>query len=171
MSDTVVVPFGIDADDVNLLDGTPYELGTAGADSDVVLVPVRLEIWREAGTAYTVTHATSVPAPAETIYPKDAKTAAPIWAAPEFVVYALNTRFFADRTDREGPLFRVPMYDFINCADAAGFVVLPEGGIALRPGDLTLYIEALAAISGGTGAISGRVVFERFHLVRGVHGR
>ena len=159
----IVVPFTIDEDDVNTLDTAPVTLASISVDDKICVVPVRLEIYRKAGTAYTITRAFNAKGWSEgdVIIP-EGNIEVPIPKAPEFIVYDVNTKFYASREDRENVFFRFPMHDFVGTATANGLVAFPVAGLVLRPGNLEVKIEALAGITGGTGDLIGRIFFDEY---------
>ena len=158
----IIVPFTIDEDDVNTLDTVPVTLVTFGNGDTIVHVPTRLELWREAGTAYEMVGAFPGYKPLKDTeaYTPEGNSVEPIWSGHKLLIYESNTHLYSGRSDRGNVLFRVPLTDFVNGALATSLVVLPESGLALRPGNVTIKAESLVGLSGGTGDIRGNLYFD-----------
>jgi hypothetical protein len=157
----VVVPFEIDEDDVNTLDGTAVTLATITADDAIAYVPSRLEIWRKAGTAYTVTKTLAANSYTANTLADDEPLEEPVLRRRELIVYSTDD-LGADTRDEV--FFRIPVDYFLDRADANGLVVFPEGGLAVHTGDITLKIESLIGLVSGTGDLQGRVYFEQYQV-------
>lgn len=163
-SNSFVVSFDLTADEVNALDTTPVSLGTFGESgvTSLVRVPVRAEIWRDAGTAYAVTH---VP------FPWDSDGTAP---ADDFdTKFAIESTIFpnnelwirsADSRGERGPiLFKIPI-GILENSQKSGLVVMPESGQSYTGGTIKLTIEAGTTLASGTGGLHGRLYFDEFPL-------
>ena len=160
----IVVPFSIAAVDVNLLDTVPYEIGDFGGSAEMVKVPVRLELWRAAGTAYA-----PVGPRTDSAYPRTYAS------AQEFISGLPDDRGIREEAGsyllvrevdaRDHPsrvIFRVPIYGFLTSTLGVGVVAFPLGGDAYFGGDKVLQIAATCGLSGGTGVLSGRVYFAEY---------
>jgi len=156
----IIVPFTIEEDEVNTLDTVPVTLVAFGNGDTIVHVPVRLEMWREAGTAYTITGPFKTRVHKDTeAYTPGGHTAAPIWKRHELIVYDTNTHLYENRTDRDNVLFRVPAFLLLG-SSAHSMVVLPESGLVLRPGNTTIKMESLVGLASGEGSIRGNLYFD-----------
>lgn len=162
-SNSFVVNFDLTADEVNALDSTPIDLGTFGAAgvTSIVRVPVRAEIWRDAGTAYTITHVPLVwDSDSSSFDDFDTKFAIERTVFPENALWVRS----ADARGERGPvLFTIPTAILEN-SRKSGLVVMPEPGQSFVGGTLKLTIEAGTGIASGTGALHGRLYFEEFPL-------
>ena len=157
---TFVVRFDIDEDDVNLLDTTAVDLGEFGPSSPaLVRVPIRAEVWRDAGDAYTVTPVSgSVRSDSVTEFDNMFSEIKGLFPAMELWVSGRDSR-----GERGRILFRIPTALLENPL-ACGFVVMPEPGQSYVGGTFGLSIEAGTTISGGTGDIHGLLYFEEYAL-------
>jgi hypothetical protein len=161
-TNTFVVEFDLTADQINDLDATPITLATIGtSDAALVRVPVRAEIWRDSGTAYTVTHVPSVwDSDSSSTDDFDTKFAIERTLFPD---NALWIRAADSRGQRGKLLFNVPIAILENTLKS-GMVVMPEAGQSFVGGQLKLTIEAGTAIADGTGVLHGRLYFEEYAL-------
>ena len=173
-SNTFLVEFSLTADEVNALDTTPVDIATIGSTSDTALVrvPVRAEIWRDAGTAYVVdnvlgkfqdgelfAHLNTAPlTPSRAATSGDAADISNILPAKALWIRS------AEKHGESGPvIFSVPA-GILENAQKSGMVVMPEAGQSFVGGQLKLTIEAGTGIASGTGALHGRLYFEEYAL-------
>jgi hypothetical protein len=160
----IIVPFSVAAADVNLLDTVPVEIGAFGGSVEIVKVPVRLELWRAAGTAYA-----PVGVRTDSVYPI-AYTAADYRAGlrgDDRGVWEESGSYLLVREVDSGDrptrvIFRVPIRGFLTGTDGVGVVAFPLGGDAYFGGDKVLQIVSTSGLSGGTGVLSGRVFYAEF---------
>jgi len=155
-----IVPFDLTADQVNALDTTPVDLGSFGPSVDsLVRVPARAEVWRDAGTAYTITPVSgSIRSDTVSEFDNMFSEVKPISPAMELVVRRKDSRGAYGEA-----IFRIPT-GLLENTTLTGLVVMPEPGQSYTGGDLSLTIEALTTISGGTGSIHGLLYFDEYSL-------
>src|SRR3990170_5653866 len=131
----IVIPFTITATDVNLLDTADFTVISLQSNDRIVRVPIRLELYKAAGTAYTL---------------------APIYQnrkegySPELVDFYSGGTFLAVRDSYGQVFFKVQLEGFLDRANAGSLVALPVGGITLRPGSSEFTVHTTVPVSGGT---------------------
>jgi hypothetical protein len=160
----IIVPFSVTAANVNLLDTVPLEIGAFGGSAEIVKVPVRLELWRAAGTAYApVGVRTDSPYPLTYTSALEYHPGLPEdrgvreEAGSYLLVREVDSNDHATRV-----VFRVPIRGFLTGTAGVGVVAFPLGGDAYFGGDKVLQIVSTGGISGGTGVLSGRVFYAEF---------
>ena len=171
----IVIPFTIDEDYVNTLDTVPYTLFTSTGRSTVCVLPVRLELTRLVGTAYSLVspyHAASDGSVVNALYPFSRtgqfdphdNAVEPVWMTEDLIVYNTNEITQSGHTDRDTIFFRIPADNFLNTASETKLVAFPPAGLILRPGNITLKMECLTGISGGTGDLYGRLFLDEIEF-------
>lgn len=164
----IVIPFEITATNLNLLDTTDYTLVSLTSSGGYqCYVPRHLELWKDAGTAYTIgniqdTNAGIYPPPDSGYYNPHSNLVQPLWPSRDLIIYDLNTHEYSNRTDINNIVFRIPIGMLLPWATGRGLVVFPVGGVVLSPGDLTLKVKSLVSISSGTGSLFGRLFLDEF---------
>jgi hypothetical protein len=170
-TNTFLVEFDLTADQVNALDTTPITLATIGAsgNTSLVRVPIRAEIWRDAGTAYTVDNVVGrIPSGQEFNHLTSAPPAGVAYGDAADINNILYSKALwirsADSRGERGPIiFKVPAGILENTVKC-GIVVMPEAGQSFVGGTLKLTIESGTGIASGTGALHGRLYFEEYAL-------
>lgn len=157
---TFVIPFDLTADQVNALDTTRISLGSFGPSvASLIRVPVRAEIWRDAGTAYTVTPVSgSVRSDTVSEFDNMFSDIKGLFPARELWISGVDSR-----GERGSTMFRIPTAILEN-PGLCGMIVMPEAGQTFIGGEFGIFIEAGTTISGGTGSLHGRLYFEEFAL-------
>ena len=150
--------FTIAAADVLTLDGTAVEIASFPDNDNVVRVPVRLEIGKEAGTAYDITYNASFPL---------ARPVADIegdFGSKGFITSGIGGgAYLVVRDDYGRPFFHVPADLLLATAAVSQFVAFPNlNGVALAPGRNTFSVIANVGIATGTGDITGRLYFDEY---------
>ncbi len=171
----IVIPFTIDEDDVNTLDTVPYTLFSTSSRPTICVVPVRLELTRLAGTAYSLVspyHASSAGAVTNALYPfpdtgqfdPHVNQVEPLWMSEDLIVYNTNVVTYSGRSDRETIFFRIPADTLLNTTAETKVVAFPVSGVVLQPGSFDLKMECLTGISGGTGDLYGRLFLDEIEF-------
>lgn len=150
----IVRPFTISATDLNLTDTQEITLASFGlAPANTVRIPTRLELYWPATTAYTLG---STAANRHETLSND--------GTQEF---QSGGKWFVVRDAFYNILFRVKQEGFIDQTVAAAYrVALPVGGITLAPASSGFYLRSTSSISGGAGALTGRIYYIE-HVVTG----
>ena len=160
----IIVPFTVAEDDINLLDTASYTIADLEATA-LVRVPVRLELHRAAGTAYAIGARTE----GQVQRPFGSNTVRPPLAHPSLNWGAQRAGEFLvvrdSRVTNLEPIFYIPLDDFLLSPDEKGIVVFPNlNSRAFKPGETSYEIRSPFEISGGTGAITGRLFFDEFSV-------
>jgi hypothetical protein len=151
----IKLAFTLTADQLNAIDGTPVTLASITTVPNVVFVPRRLELRRNAGDAYAI-----APLPGRILeFDPDECLVAPVPSGNDLIV---------QRVDGNGlyrdVLFRVPVGLLLTTAQK-GLVVLPEKLNWFESGTTTMVIRSAGiGVSGGSGSVEGWLVLERVPL-------
>jgi hypothetical protein len=181
----IVFPFSLTADEVNALDGTAVTIASfSDDDSPLIRVPVRIEISKDAGTAYAVTY--NLPGqdsyddllggvdrrkveegpnnnPPFTRRSHDYVGQTIAAASGEAEGRRGAKAYLLVRDENSRILFRIPADTLLQTAAFNSVVVFPDfNGAAFRKGRNTFSIISNVAIASGTGSVAGRIFFEEY---------
>ena len=156
----VIFPFTLTAAYLNGSDTGDQALTlTWPTNSQVIRVPRRLELTRNAGTAYTLGSASPS-------FREDK-----LRQAGNYADFFSGGKFLVFRDDGEGnygtygyrAFFYVPMENFLDQASSKSVVVFPYlDGQTFKPGATSYKIHTTCSISGGTGTLSGVLYFDEY---------
>lgn len=159
----VIAPFTITATNVNLADSSPYTIHTFRADTNIIRVPVRLELQKDEGTAYTLSNISENTLDKRSIERRQdtVDTLAAGYHGGAFVVVESCTNRNETR-----PFFWVPAKGFLDQTQAEKRLALPVlSGAWFRPGqEVTFRLRVTCTIASGTGSLQGRLYYEEFPL-------
>lgn len=157
MSNDRSVTFSITAAEVNALDGTAKTLITF-LDDGVIRVPERLEIRREAGTAYTITKGDYPLTPAVGGDYPDSYTEG-FEGGNVLQIYEGTVNSSSPRV-----WFKVKVDGFLTATTKQDRVVFPNNALREYKDNVTsLLIEYRGrGIASGTGVVSGTVFFKEY---------
>lgn len=157
----VIIPFTVSATNLNLLDTVEKTLVTFPSDN-LVRVPVRLEVNKAAGTAYSLTYPGGFKPPDFEIDGADSYSDLFQGGANLLILETLRSE---DAGDQERVLFSVPLHRFLDVATSESRLVLPNPRARTFTTDaVSLKARLTCNIASGTGALNGRLYFEQYTL-------
>jgi len=161
-----MMTFTVSATNMNLADTVPYTIATiADSTSDFVKVPVRLELQKDAGTAYTITDPDNG---REGIRGRvlgekyfDPQNYASQFGGGDFLIVE-----GADDKNRAVAYFYVPLDGFLNSAAVQKRLVFANtAGMTFgRPVPTKFRLRVSRNIASGTGSLRGRLFFDEYTL-------
>jgi hypothetical protein len=157
---SAAIVFEVSAANLNLADYTDQTLHTF-PDSELVHVPVLLSLYKEAGTAYTLTGVT-----------RNTPINLPhAFHAPPFGSYSdmFGGQKMLYFLDNNGFLFfAVPAVGFLDQASAQYRTCFPytSGGV-YRAGSTKFALRAGCNLASGTGKLMGRLYYDDYAIYRG----
>lgn len=164
------VKFSVSAANLNLADTTPYVFFDPYVNTRMVRVPTRLELKRNAGTAYTV--ANVQPSQSQGVGSRDHPIKADLdsytvgfgggqWVLIEGVTDLTTGNAVTARY--ENTFFAIPIINFLDKTTEKSIVVFPFlDGRIFNPGDLKFRLRTTCNISGGTGSLDGILYFTEY---------
>lgn len=150
--------FTVASADVLTLDGTAVTIAEFPENDNVVRVPVRLEIQKGAGTAYTMTYNAAFPLAVPAVDLEGN------FDPKENLTSGVGGGAYLIIRDEDGrPFFYVPADLLLANAAGSKLVAFPNlNGVALRPGRNTFSLFSSVPIADGTGDITGRLYFDEY---------
>jgi len=151
-----LAPFTITAANLNLADTTPYNIVTF-ASNNQIQIPSRLEIAKQAGTAYTLTTPQYVNRRVEFFGQAVDNYAAEFQGGSYAIVEAV------DSAGRGRPFFFIPLIGFLDSASEQRRLVLPLlNGPTFSTGLVTFRIRSTVNVASGTGSLLGRLYYDEY---------
>jgi len=161
-----MMTFTVSATNVNLADTVPYTVATIqNSTSDFIKVPVRLELQKDAGTAYSITTPTwPNENPRSRVLGEkyfDPQNYASQFGGGEFLIVE-----GADDKNRAVAYFYVPLDGFLNSSAEQKRLSFPNtSGMTFgRPVPTKFRLRLSRNVASGTGSLRGRLFFDEYTL-------
>ena len=159
MPGQAMVPFEITATNLNLADTTLQTIQTF-PDDGLIRIPTRLELRRDAGTAYALTFQGGRRAgqrKTET-FQREVDSYTAIFSQGAFLVIESK-----DDDDRSRPHMFIPIEGFLDVATAQTRLVFPlVDNHVFRAGATSFTLRSLVGLASGTGSLFGRLYFDEY---------
>ena len=154
----MVIPFEVSAADLNLADTAGYTLYSFSS-SNLLKVPIRLELCKDAGTAYTVTAPQYVVRKVE-YFQASVDNYAEQFQGGSFLI--VESR---DAQGRSKPLFVTPLTGFLDSASEERRLVFPCCvGDTYRAGATSIVLRTTVNVASGTGSLKGRLYIDELPI-------
>lgn len=156
--ESVMIPFTITATNLNLADTSPQTIITF-ADDNLIKIPTRLELSREAGTAYTLTAPAYKNQRVEN-FQQTIDTYSAMFAGGSYLVIEA-----VDDDGRGRPFFFVPALGFLDSASNQRRLSFPViNGDTFRTGATKFRLRLTVNAASGTGSLLGRLYFDKYSI-------
>jgi hypothetical protein len=154
------IPFTITATNVSLADKTRQTIVTFPEDNLIVRVPTHVELYKEAGTAYTITGNTSAE--------PNNRQASGFLHAPPFGSYSdlfSGSKSIFIINNNTTIFFAIPMQGFLDVAtEQRRFCFASLSGGTYKPMVTGFYLRMGCTIDSGTGSLIGRLYYDEYAL-------
>jgi hypothetical protein len=154
------IPFTLTAALLNALDSTPLNIVT-DLPCTYVYVPKYVTLWKQAGTAYTLSPGQETDI-ARTDKVESDDSASDLHGFRGSGLLLTEVQRVTGTLIQERAVFHIPTKGFLDLGAASGRLVLPLSNIKVfRTGSPRFRIICLDTISGGTGTVNGWLYFEK----------
>ena len=155
---SLIVPFTITAANLNLADQADQAIITFTSNDRLVRIPVRLELRKEAGTAYTLAPL-GISDEIGAFRFKNSQRPDPLTGS--YSDLFSGNQYLIVKDNLGQPFFKVPAVGFLDQATAQNRVAIADvSGYTLKSGASSFSLRVGVGISGGTGSLSGRLYLE-----------
>lgn len=153
----IIVPFTVSETNLNLSDTADQTIISLSSNDRMIRIPVRLELRKEAGTAYTL----SPLGMEDHTSGRFKKSLRPDPLTGSYSDLFSGNQYLIVKDNLGQPFFQVPAVGFLDQATAQNRVSIADtAGYTLKPGASSFSLRLGVSISGGTGTLSGRLYLE-----------
>ena len=155
----VMIPFEITATNLNLADTSLQTIHSFPNDG-FIRVPTRLELKRDAGTAYTLSYPGGKKSGQRKVenFQREVDSYTAIFSGGPFLVIESK-----DDDDRSRPHIFIPEEGLLDVATAQTRLVFPlRDNHVFRAGATSFTLRSLAGLASGTGSLFGRFYFDEY---------
>ena len=157
-----IIPFTITATNLNLADTTEQTIVNFPSDNRI-RVPIRLELLKEAGTAYTISEAGGFRVDSVDGNTTDSYT--DLFRGGAFVTVISTARENESSQSQGVAFFYVPMVGFLDQTGIERRLALASvRPRVFRTGATKMKLRLTANVASGTGSLHGRLYYDEYSL-------